>query len=110
MLQEHVGRKVIIHNCIIHQQVLCKVLEFDLVMLVVVSIANYLQTSKLKRGLFKSFLKAGAEYGDIVYHTDVRWLGHRKVLKRALKDERTNFFKAQPQTYSKLEDSCWNED
>ena len=37
LLQEHIGRKIITHHCILHQQVLCsKVLEFDHVMSVVV--------------------------------------------------------------------------
>ena len=74
LLQGHIGRKVITHHCIIHQQVLCsKVLEFDHVMSVVVSIVNFLRTRKLKHGLFKLFLEeVDAEYGDVVYHTDVR--------------------------------------
>ena len=58
LLQAHIGRKVITHHCIIHQQVLCsKVLEFDHVMLVVVSIVNYLRTRKVKHCLFKLFSK-----------------------------------------------------
>ena len=81
LLQKHIGKKIITHHCILHQQVLCsKVLEFDHIMLVVVSIVNYLQTRKLKHHLFKSFLEeADSEYGDIMYHTDVRWLSHAKV-------------------------------
>ena len=80
---EHIGRKVITHHCIIHQKVLCsKVLEFGHVMSLVVSIVNYLQTRKLKHRLFKSFLKeAGAEYGGVVCHTDVRRLRRAKVPK-----------------------------
>ena len=58
LLQEHIGRKIIINHCIIHRQVLCrKVLKFDHVMLVVVSIINCLQTGKLKHCLFTYFLK-----------------------------------------------------
>ena len=80
LLQEHIGRKVITHHCILHQQVLCsKVLEFDHAMSVIVSIVNYLRTRKLKHRLFKSFLEeADSEYGDVVYHTCVRWLSRTK--------------------------------
>ena len=47
--QEHIGRKIIINHCVIHQQVVCsKVLKFDHVMLVVVSIVNSLRTRKQK--------------------------------------------------------------
>ena len=57
LLQEHIERKIITHHCILHQQVLCsKVLKFDHVMSVVVSIVNYLRTRKLKHRLFKLFL------------------------------------------------------
>ena len=80
-------------------------------MSVVVSIINYLQTRKLKHRLFKSFLEE-ADYGDVVYHTNVRWLCRAKVLKRfiALKDEITKFSETEPQDFSELNDSSWNED
>ena len=74
LLQEHIERKIIINYCIIHWQVLRpKVLKFDHVMLVVIFIVNYLRTEKLKHRLFILFLEeADSEYGDVVYHTDVR--------------------------------------
>ena len=51
-------------------------------MLVVVSFANYLQTRKLKHRLFTLFLEeADSEYGDVVYHTDVRWFSRANVLQ-----------------------------
>ena len=53
LLQEHIGRKIIINHCITYRQVLCsKVLKFDHVMLVVVSIVNSLRTRKLRHRLF----------------------------------------------------------
>ncbi|XP_076810297.1 general transcription factor II-I repeat domain-containing protein 2-like [Clavelina lepadiformis] len=114
LLQEVIGRKIIAHHCIIHQQVLCsKVLKFDHVMSVAVSIVNYIRTRKVKHRLFKSFLEeTGAEYGDVVYHTDVRWLSRGKVLKRfiALKDEIKKFLETEPKKFSELDDLSWNED
>ena len=82
--------------------------EFDHVMLVIVLIVNYLQTRKLKHCLFISFLEeADSEYGDVVYHTNVRWLSHAKVLKQfiALIDEITKFLETELQDFSELNDS-----
>ena len=86
--------------------------RIDHVISVVVSIVNYLRTRKLKHRLFKSFLEeADSEYGDAVYHTDVRWLSCAKVLKRfiALKNEIKKFLETEPQDFSELNDSSWNE-
>ena len=98
LLQAHIGKKVVTHHCIIHQQILCsKVLEFNHVMSVVVSIVSYLRTRKPKHCLFKLFLEeVDAEYGDVVYHTDVRWLSRANVLKRfsSLKTEITTFLES----------------
>ena len=114
LLQEHIGRKLITHHCISHQQVLwSKVIEFNHVMTVVVSIVNYLRSRKLKYRLFKSFLEeTDAEYGDVVYNTDVRWLSRAKVLKRfiAFKDEIAVFLETESQKFPELHDSSWNED
>ena len=114
LLQEHIGRKIIINHCIIHRQVLCsKVLEFDHVVLVVVSIVNYLRTRKLKHRLFKSFFEeANSEYGNEVHHTDVRWLSRANVLQRfiSLKPEISKFLETEFKEFSELSDSSWNED
>ena len=114
LLQEHIGRKIIINHCIIHRQVLCrKVLKFDHVMLVVVSIINCLQTRKLKHRLFTLFLEeADSEYGDVVYHADVRWLNRANVLQRfiALKPEISKFLETEPKEFFELNDSSGNED
>ena len=82
-------------------------------MLVVVSIVNYIRTRKLKHRLFKLFLKeADSEYGNVVYHTDVRWLSRANVLKGfiALKPEISKFLETEPKEFSELNDSSWNED
>ena len=112
LLQEHIGRKIIINHCIIRRQVLCsKVLKFDHVMLVVVSIVNYLRTRKLKHGIFTLFLeKANSEYGNVVYHTDLRWLSRANVLQRfiALKPEISKFLETEPKEFSEQNDSSGN--
>ena len=111
-LQEHIERKIIINHCIIQRQVL-SVLKFDHVMLVVVYVVSYLRTRKLNHRLFKSFLEeADSEYGDVVYHTDVRWLSRANVLQRfiALKPEISKFLETEPKEFSERDDSSWNED
>ena len=114
LLQEHIERKITINHCIMQRRVLCsKVLKFDHVMLVVVYVVNYLRTRKLNHLLFKSFLEeADLVYGDVVYHTDVRWLSRANVLQRfiALKLEISKFLETEPKEFSEQDDSSWNED
>ena len=111
LLQEHIERKIIINHCITHRQVLCsKVLEFGHVMLVAVSIIYYLRTRKLNYRLFKSvFEEAGLEYGDVVYHTDLRWPSRANILQRfvALKPQISKFLETEPKEFSELNDSSW---
>lgn len=78
-------------HCIIHQQALCsKILRFENVMSVVVSCVNFIRHHGLQHRQFQSFLsEIEAEYGDVLYHAEVRWLSRGKVLKRffALRQE-----------------------
>ena len=103
LLQEYIGRKIIINHCIIHRQVLySKVLKLDHVMLVVIFIVNYFRTTKLKHRLFNLFIEeADLEYGDVVYHIDVRWLSRANVLQRfiALKPEISKFLETEPKNF-----------
>lgn len=114
LLQVYIGRRIITHHCIIHQQVLCsKIFEFGHVMSVVVSVVNYIRSRYLTRRTSKSFLEEiGAEYTDLVYHTEIRWLSRAKVVKMiiALKDETAKFLETEPWKFPELEDSSWNED
>ena len=103
LIQEVIGRRIITHHCIIHQQALCgKVLKFDHIMSVVVSVVNYLRARALKHRTFRAFLEeVDAEYKDLVYHTEVRWLSRGRVLQRfvALKEEVLQFLKNEPKTF-----------
>ena len=72
-------------HCIIHQQNLCgKELDFDHVMKVVVSTVNFIKSrSALHHRQFKQFLdEIEAEYGDLVFFTQVRWLSRGNTLQR----------------------------
>ncbi|GAA6087534.1 general transcription factor II-I repeat domain-containing protein 2-like [Tachysurus ichikawai] len=70
------GGKAIKLHCIIHQQVLCaKHLKYDHVMKPVIKTINYIRTKALCHRQFQQFLlDIQAEYGDVVYHNDARWL------------------------------------
>lgn len=71
-------------HCIIHQQALCsKVADLENVMTVVVKTVNYIKARGLNHRQFQSFLtELEAEYTDVIYHCEVRWLSKGNVLKR----------------------------
>jgi hypothetical protein len=70
--------------CIIHQQALCsKVMNLESVMNIVVSTVNFIRKSALNHRQFQQFLlEVEAEYGDVLYHTEIRWLSRGKLPKR----------------------------
>jgi hypothetical protein len=57
-LEEFIGRQITRRHCIIHLQVLCsKVLKFEHVLSMVVSIVNYVHSTGLKHGTLELFFK-----------------------------------------------------
>uniref|UniRef100_A0A674JUH9 SPIN-DOC-like zinc-finger domain-containing protein n=1 Tax=Terrapene triunguis TaxID=2587831 RepID=A0A674JUH9_9SAUR len=114
LLEEFIGRQITKHHCIIHQQVLCsKVLKFEHVMSVVVSIVNLIRSRGLKHRTFRAFLEGeDAECSDLIYHTEVRWLSRGRVLQRfvALKEEIAKFLENGPIKFPELENESWNQD
>uniref|UniRef100_A0AAQ5Y107 HAT C-terminal dimerisation domain-containing protein n=1 Tax=Amphiprion ocellaris TaxID=80972 RepID=A0AAQ5Y107_AMPOC len=78
--------KILNYHCIIHQQAMCsKVLDFDHIMGPVVRIINSIRAKAKQHRSFKLFLEeCAAEYGDLLLHTDVRWLSRGKILQRFL--------------------------
>ncbi|XP_070809997.1 protein FAM200C-like [Pituophis catenifer annectens] len=103
--------KFISYHCIIHQEALCaKVLQFKHVMDVVTKIINSIRGVSLQHRLFKALLKdVDAEYGDLILHTEVRWLSKGKVLARflTLRDEIKAFLKTKDQYVEQLDDRFW---
>lgn len=83
-------------HCIIHQESLCKSsLKFKHVMDPVVRAVNSIRARGLKHRQFRSFLEdIEADFTDVLYHTNVRWLSMGKVLKRVwdVKAEIVMFF------------------
>ena len=78
-------------HCILHQEALCgKSLKMKEVMDVVVKTVNFIRARGLNHRQFSDFLShLDCEYGELLYHTEVRWLSRGSVLKRffALRQE-----------------------
>jgi hypothetical protein len=114
LLIKHLGNRetsLIQYHCIIHQQNLCgKDLGFENVMSVVVKTVNFIRSRGLNHRQFKTFLEEiEAEYGDLLYYCEVRWLSRGKVLMRFLKllDEVKVFLIEKGKSVDELEDKQW---
>jgi hypothetical protein len=114
LLDAFIGRQITKHHCIMQLQVLCsKVLKFEHVMSVVVSIVNCLPFTGLKHRTFRTFLEeADAECSDLLYHTEVRRLSRGRVLQRfvTLKEDVAKFLQNEPRKFQELENGSWNHD
>ena len=87
---------VLSFHCIIHQESLCKSsLNIKHIMDPVVRAVNLIRARGLNHRQFRNFLQdIEADFSDVLYHTNVRWLSMGKVLERAwaLKEEILLFF------------------
>uniref|UniRef100_A0A803JGL7 DUF4371 domain-containing protein n=1 Tax=Xenopus tropicalis TaxID=8364 RepID=A0A803JGL7_XENTR len=99
------------YHCVIHQESLCsKVIDFHHVMKVVVKIVNSIRARPLQHRLFKAFLdEFDAQYKDLPFYTEVRWLSRGKLLQRFqdLLPEISQFLEEKDELYSELYDSQW---
>ena len=98
-------------HCILHQEALCsKSLQMREVMDVVVKTANFFRSRGLTHRQFKSFLAdMNSEYGELLYHTEIRWLSRGNVLKRffALRNEITTFLEMKNKAVPLLADATF---
>ena len=82
-------------HCIVHQEALCsKAAGIKDIMSVVVKLVNTVLARPLNHRIFKQMCEAAeADYGDLLYHTEVPWLSRGNVLKRvfALRHEIVSF-------------------
>ncbi|KAK0155945.1 General transcription factor II-I repeat domain-containing protein 2 [Merluccius polli] len=78
------GGSVLKYHCILHQEQLCaKSIGLKNVMQDVVAIVNNIRSKALSHRQFKALLdEMDAQYGDMLYHQEVRWLSRGKVLRR----------------------------
>lgn len=98
-------------HCLIHQQALCgKVLKWDSVMKVVVLCINFIRANGLKHRQFQQFLsELESAYGDVLNHTEIRWLSRGKVLRRfyELLPDVNAFLQSKGKTVPELIDPAW---
>ena len=82
-VRESGGEAVKMH-CIIHQEALCaKTVQLGDVMNTVVKTVNITRARGLYHREFQAFLSdVNAEYGDLLFHSEVRWLSRGSVLQR----------------------------
>ena len=75
---------VIFVHCIVHREALCaKILTFPDVMSKVVKNVNLIRSRGLNHREFQSFLAdLEADYPDVIYFAETRWLSRGKTLKR----------------------------
>lgn len=109
-----IPREIIAIHCLIHQEHLCaKRVELSDVMAVVVQTINFIRHNGNKRRQFKTFLEElDAEYDELPYHTEVRWLSRGKVLDRFfhLREEIVIFMNGAERPVLQLEDNAWIRD
>lgn len=109
-VSEEGGNAIKLH-CIIHQQALCaKHLKFDHVMKPVVKAINSIRSKALYHRQFRQFLlDIQAEYGDVIYHNDVRWLSRGSAIQRffSLREEIGIFLGEKGQPMEELTDPVW---
>ncbi|KAL2087322.1 hypothetical protein ACEWY4_018381 [Coilia grayii] len=76
--------RVLKYHCILHQEQLCaKSIRLQDVMKDVVGIINNIRSRALSHRQFKNLLdELDAQYGDVLYHQEVRWLSRGRVLRR----------------------------
>lgn len=102
---------LIVCHCIIHQESLCaQSLRLNYVMSTVVSCINFVKSRGLNSRQFKEFLnELDSQYGDLVYHCEVRWLSRGNMLMRfhELRNEVKQFMEMKGKPVLELSDSKW---
>lgn len=104
-------QKLTFLHCIIHQEVLCKiVLKMDHVVDVVTKTVNFIRARALNHRQFIALLEENEmEHGDISYHCSVRWLSLSKVLKSVwdLREQIQDFCVKKGHAVPELSDEDW---
>ncbi|XP_076827101.1 general transcription factor II-I repeat domain-containing protein 2 [Brachyhypopomus gauderio] len=111
MREENVTDELTAYHCIIHQESLCgKALKMEHVMSTITRAVNTIRAKGLNHRQFKAFLgELDTEYGDLPYHTEVRWLSQGKVLQRCfeLREEICLFMESKGKDTTELRDETF---
>lgn len=100
-------------HCIIHQESLVSKLrnnEFQNVMQRVVRVVNFIVSRALNHRQFRQLIEDyDTEYGDLLMHSEVRWLSRGKVLERflSLLPEIRTFLDSKGKHEPELEEPHW---
>jgi len=98
-------------HCIIHQENLCaKSLKMQNVMSVVTKTVNFIRSKGLRHREFQELLRSmDADFDDIPYYTEVRWLTRGKMLKRVfeLKDAIQTFMESKGNSVDEFMNEEW---
>ncbi|KAK0141946.1 General transcription factor II-I repeat domain-containing protein 2 [Merluccius polli] len=109
-MRESGGEAVKMH-CIIHQEALCaKTIQLGDVLNTVVKTVNIIRARGLYHREFQTFLSdVDAEYGDLLYHSEVLWLSRGSMLRRfySLRSEIDQFLKEKDRPLHQLSDPLW---
>ncbi|XP_053541156.1 general transcription factor II-I repeat domain-containing protein 2B-like [Ictalurus punctatus] len=111
MQEENCTGELTANHCIIHQESLCgKVLKMEHVMSTVTQTVNFIRAKGLNPRQFQSFMREiDSKFGDLPYHTEVRWLSRGKVLKSVfeLGEEICQFLDSKGKDSTLLRDEKW---
>lgn len=106
--------EIIAFHCILHQEHLCaKTIQIEHVMKPVIKLVNYIRSRGLTHRQFKEFLAdSDADYDDVIYFTQVRWLSAGNMLKRVyeLREELGQFLTNHNFKVDELDSSEWIND
>ncbi|XP_060786987.1 general transcription factor II-I repeat domain-containing protein 2-like [Neoarius graeffei] len=111
MQRENCTGELTVYHCIIHQEMLCsKVLKMEHVISTITQTVNFIRGKDLNHWQFQSFLeKIHSEFGDMPYHTEVRWRSREKVLSRffELYEEICQFMECKGKDSTGLQNEKW---
>ena len=98
-------------HCVLHQETLCaKFLKMENIMSVVTKTVNFIRPKGLRHRQFQDLLRSlEADFEDVPYYCEIRWLSRGKVLKRIfkLKDEIQQFIEGKGNPIAEFNDAEW---